>query len=76
MQVFGHRNIKKTIVYSHLVNLQGDKFTRNVANSIDDAGTLVENEFNQVTDMDGRSCSEKNERTDFAHWREPLENVT
>lgn len=53
MQMLGHRSIKNTLVYTHLVNFQGDEFTCKVASTIDDARTLLENGFDYVTEMDG-----------------------
>jgi integrase len=53
MQMLGHRSIKNTLVYTHLVDFQGDEFTCKVANTIDDARSLIENGFDYVTDMEG-----------------------
>jgi integrase len=53
MQVLGHKNIRNTLVYTHLVNFENDEFTCKVAKTVEEARQLVENGFDYVTDVEG-----------------------
>jgi len=53
MQLLGHKSIKNTLVYTHLVDFGGDEFVCKVAKSVDEAEALVESGFDYVTDVDG-----------------------
>jgi integrase/ribosomal protein S27AE len=48
MEVLGHKNIKNTLVYTHLVNFKNDEFTSKVAKTADEASKLVEAGFEYV----------------------------
>ena len=50
----GHKNIQNTLVYTHLVSFESDEYVCKVAESIDDAGKLVEAGFDFVTHFDGK----------------------
>jgi integrase len=52
MQLLGHKSIKNTLVYTHLVDFAGDEFVCKVARTVDDAKELVESGFDYVTDID------------------------
>ena len=52
MQLLGHKSIKNTLVYTHLVNFEGDEFVSKVARTVGEAKELVENGFEYVTDVD------------------------
>jgi integrase len=53
MQVLGHKNIRNTLVYTHLVDFENDEFVCKVAKTVQEASTLVESGFDYVTDVDG-----------------------
>jgi len=59
MQLLGHKNIKNTLIYTHLVNFESDEFTVKVAKTLDDAVKLVESGFEYVTEMDGAKIFRK-----------------
>jgi site-specific recombinase XerC len=52
IQLLGHKSIKNTLVYTHLVDFGGDEFVCKVARSVDDAKELVESGFDYVTEID------------------------
>jgi integrase len=53
MQVLGHKNIKNTLIYTHLVNFESEEYTCKVAATVDTASQLIESGFEYVTEMDG-----------------------
>jgi integrase len=59
MQVLGHKSIRNTLVYTHLVDFGGDEFVCKVAKNVDEAKTLVEGGFDFVTDVDGMKLFRK-----------------
>jgi len=59
MQLLGHKNIKNTLVYTHLVDFGGDEFVCKVAKNVDEAKTLVESGFDYVTDVEGMKLFRK-----------------
>ena len=54
MQLLGHKSIKNTLVYTHLVDFGGDEFVCKVAKNVDEAKTLVESGFDYVTQIERR----------------------
>jgi integrase len=53
-QVLGHKNIKNTLVYTHLINFRAEEYTTKVANNSDEACVLLEAGFEYVlTSPDG-----------------------
>jgi len=48
MEVLGHKNIKNTLVYTHLVNFKTDEFVSRVAKTAEEAAKLVEAGFEYV----------------------------
>ena len=52
MQLLGHKNIRNTLVYTHLVNFEGDEYICKAAETVDEAKALVENGFDYVTNID------------------------
>ena len=48
----GHRNLKNTLVYTHLVNFKSDEYIVRVAETVEDACKLVEAGFEYVTEME------------------------
>jgi integrase len=53
MRVLGHKSIRNTLVYTHLVNFDNDEFICKVAGTVQDAKALVEAGFDYVTEIDG-----------------------
>lgn len=53
MKLLGHRNIKNTLIYTHLIRIEDDeKYISKVAKTIDEARKLVESGFDYVCEMD------------------------
>jgi integrase len=59
MRLLGHKNIKNTLVYTHLVDFGGDDFICNAARTVDEAKELVESGFEYVTDVEGMKLFRK-----------------
>ena len=53
MQLLGHRNIRNTLVYTHLVSFEGDEYICKIARNVDEASALVESGFEYVSEIDG-----------------------
>jgi integrase len=53
MQLLGHKNIRNTLVYTHLVNFESDDYVCKVAKTVEEAKALVESGFDYVTDLEG-----------------------
>jgi len=50
-QLLGHRSINSTMIYTHLINFEGDEFTCKTAKTIYEAKGLIEAGFDYVIDM-------------------------
>jgi len=48
----GHRNIKNTLVYTHLIQFASEDFVCKVASTLEESCKLIEAGFDYVTDMD------------------------
>jgi integrase len=59
MQLLGHKNIKNTLVYTHLVDFGSDEYVCKIAKTVDEAKSLIENGFEHVTDVDGMKLFRK-----------------
>ena len=53
MRMLGHKNIKNTLIYTHLIPDSKEEFICKVAKDIAEAKALIEDGFEYVTDMDG-----------------------
>jgi integrase len=49
----GHRNLKSTLIYTHLVNFKNDEYIVKVVQTVPEACKLIEAGFEYVTEMDG-----------------------
>ena len=50
----GHRNIKNTLIYTHLVEFEeDDNYTSRVTSTVEEAQSLVESGFEFVATLDG-----------------------
>jgi len=59
MQILGHKNIKNTLVYTHLVNFEDNDYRSKVAKTVDEACELVDAGFEFVCDLDGAKIFRK-----------------
>jgi hypothetical protein len=48
--VLGHKDIRNTLVYTHLVDFGSDEYVCKIAKTVDDAKVLVEDGFDYVTE--------------------------
>ncbi len=48
MEVLGHKNIKNTLVYTHLINFKTDEFVSKVAKTTEEVARLLEAGFEYV----------------------------
>ncbi|MEM2130093.1 MAG: site-specific integrase, partial [Candidatus Bathyarchaeia archaeon] len=48
MQLLGHRSIKNTLVYTHLVNFESDEYVSKIAKTGEEACKLIEAGFDYV----------------------------
>ncbi|MBS7653414.1 hypothetical protein KEJ13_09850 [Candidatus Bathyarchaeota archaeon] len=54
MQILGHRNIKNTLVYTQLIQLERDEeYVCRVAKTVEQATELVEAGFEYVCEVEG-----------------------
>jgi len=53
MQLLGHKNIRSTLVYTHLIAFNSDEYICKVAKTAQEATALVEQGFDYVTDAEG-----------------------
>jgi integrase len=58
-ELLGHKNIKNTLVYTHLVNFKTDEYVVKVAKTLDSACQLLEAGFEYVTDYEGKKIFRK-----------------
>jgi integrase len=59
MNQMGHKQIKTTLIYTQLINLENDEWTSAVAKTIKDVQDLIEHGFEYVTEMDGAKLFRK-----------------
>jgi integrase len=59
MNVLGHKNIKNTLVYTHLINVQDDEYVSKVAWNLEEACKLLEAGFDYITDMENAKIFRK-----------------
>ncbi len=52
-QLLGHRSIQSTMIYTHMINFEGDEFTCRTAQTLEEAEELIEAGFDYVTEMNG-----------------------
>jgi integrase len=52
MKLLGHKNIANTLIYTQLVEFEGDEYYSAIANSVDEAKKLIESGFEHVCDYE------------------------
>ena len=52
MKMLGHRNIQNTLIYTQLVDFEGDEFHSATAKNVEEAQKLIEEGFEFVCDYD------------------------
>jgi len=59
MRMLGHKNIKNTLIYTHLVNFEDNEFICKAAWTLEEASRLVEAGFEYVCDVEGAKLFRK-----------------
>ena len=52
-RTLGHKDIRNTLVYTHLIDLNDDDFVCKAARTVEEASKLIEVGFDYVTEIDG-----------------------
>jgi integrase len=58
-EILGHKNINSTLIYTHLVNFEGDEFHVRVAKTLKEACELAEAGFDYLTTIEGAQVFRK-----------------
>jgi hypothetical protein len=53
MKLLGHKNIANTLIYTQLVEFEGDEYCSAVVSSLEEAKKLIESGFEYVCNHDG-----------------------
>lgn len=53
MRLLGHKNIANTLIYTQLVEFEGDEYNSAVANSVEEAKKLIDAGFEYVCNHEG-----------------------
>ena len=53
MRTLGHKDIRNTLVYTHLMDTRDDEYVCKTAKSLAEAGSLIEAGFEYMTELDG-----------------------
>ncbi|MEM2419861.1 MAG: hypothetical protein QXL38_02600 [Candidatus Bathyarchaeia archaeon] len=59
MKLLGHKRIQNTLIYTQLIEFQGDEYICRVASTIEEAKQLIEAGFEYVCDMNGAKLFRK-----------------
>jgi len=52
-QLLGHKRIENTMLYMQLITFESDEYASAVAGNLDEARSLVEADFEYVTEVEG-----------------------
>jgi len=52
MKILGHKNIKNTLVYTHLVDFNDEEYISRAAWTLDEASKLIESGFEYVCEIE------------------------
>ncbi len=53
MRTLGHKDIRNTLVYTHLIDTRNDEYVCKTAKSLGEASELVESGYEYITEIDG-----------------------
>jgi len=53
MQMLGHKNIRNTLIYTHLIDWKSDDYVCKVAKTVKEASEVVEAGFDYVCEVEG-----------------------
>lgn len=59
MKILGHKNIKNTLIYTQLIDVEGDEYVSKVAWTMEEAQKLVEAGFDYVIDVENAKLFRK-----------------
>jgi integrase len=59
MKQMGHKQIRTTLIYTQLLNLNDDEWTCKTATNINEATQLIEAGFEYITEIDGTKLFRK-----------------
>jgi hypothetical protein len=68
MDLLGHRNIESTLVYTHLIDFEGDEYHSAIAKSVEDARKLLETGFEYVCQKDDIMLFRKRKYLTLKTW--------
>ncbi len=58
-RTLGHKNIKNTLIYTHLINFESDEYTVRVASTLEECTKLLESGFEYITDYQDKKLFRK-----------------
>lgn len=58
-QSLGHKNLKNTQIYTHLVNFDSDEYDVQITEDLAEAKKLLEAGYDYITDMESRKLFRK-----------------
>ncbi len=59
MQMLGHKSLKNTLVYTHLVSFETNEFVCSPVQTMKEAAALIEQGFEYVTEIEGSKLFRK-----------------
>lgn len=59
MHMLGHRSLRNTLVYTHLIDFESDEYTCKVGNTVGEVKMLIEDGFDYVTEIEGAKLFRK-----------------
>jgi site-specific recombinase XerC len=59
MRLLGHKSIKNTLIYTHLIDTEGDDYISKVARNLDEACKLIKTGLDYVCEMDNAKIFRK-----------------
>ncbi len=59
MRTLGHKDIRNTLVYTHLIDTRSDEYVCKMAKSLKEASELIESGYEYITEMDGLKLFKK-----------------
>ena len=59
MRTLGHKDIRNTLVYTHLIDTRDDEYICKTSKSLSEASSLIEAGFECVTELEGTKLFRK-----------------